>query len=164
MDGNREIYEKESNEGFMSKGEKVFFWIASGVGVLMSLFVIANVCIAYYAQYNIKGVSSVISVYIDEERPREYLGKLDGYNIYTEQMRGEEMIVIDFLDNHIPLTEAMEKGLVSVRDWRRKAWDTEKDGDAEIYRYESYEIIIAYDDCIIRPLTSWDHLPYDRNE
>ena len=137
MDGNREIYEKESNEGFMSKGEKVFFWIASGVGVLMSLFVI---------------------------RSREYLGKLDGYNIYTEQMRSEEMMVIDFLDNHIPLAEAMEKGLVSVRDWRRKAWDTEKVGDTEIYRYESYEIVIAYDDCIIRPLTSWDHLPYDRNE
>ena len=73
MDGNREIYEKESNEGFMSKGEKVFFWIASGVGVLMSLFVIANVCIAYYAQYNMKGVSSVISVYIDTKAMRSSL-------------------------------------------------------------------------------------------
>ena len=57
----------------MSKGEKVFFWIASGVGVLMSLFVIANVCIAYYAQYNMKGVSSVISVYIDTKAMRSSL-------------------------------------------------------------------------------------------
>ena len=148
----------------MSKREKIFFWIAGSVGVLVTLFVMINVGIAYYAQYNMKGVSSVISVYIDKERPREYIGKLDGYNIYTEQMRPEEMIVIDFWDKHIPLKEAMEKSLVSVKDWRKKAWDVEKDGDAEIYRYESYEIVIAYDDCIIRPLTNWDHLPYDRDE
>ena len=148
----------------MSKREKIFFWIAGSIGVLVTLFVMINVGIAYYAQYNMKGVSSVISVYIDKERPREYIGKLDGYNIYTEQMRPEEMIVIDFWDKHIPLKEAMEKSLVSVKDWRKKAWDVEKDGDAEIYRYESYEIVIAYDDCIIRPLTNWDHLPYDRDE
>ena len=50
------------------------------------------------------------------------------------------------------IKEAIEKNLVSIEEWRKYAWKVKKDGDAEILQFENYEIVIVYDDCIIRPL------------
>ena len=108
---------------------------------------------AYSAQYNSKGVSSLLNITIDENQQKEFVGKLDGYNIYVEGLKIDELYFIAFNDEQIPLKDAIDNELVSVKDWRKKARKTIKDGDAEILRYENYEIAIAYDDCIIRPIS-----------
>lgn len=43
----------------------------------------------------------------------------------------------------IPLRDAINNRLVSVKDWREKAWDIIDDGNIEILRYENYEIAIT---------------------
>ena len=50
------------------------------------------------------------------------------------------------------LSEAFKKALFEkIEDEYDSIYDA-KDGDAEILQFENYEIVIAYDDCIIRPL------------
>ena len=53
----------------------------------------------------------------------------------------------------IPLRDAINNRLVSVKDWREKAWDIIDDGNIEILRYENYEIAITDGACLIRPIT-----------
>ena len=48
--------------------------------------------------------------------------------------------------------EAIEKGLISIDDWRKKAWNIKKDEDTEVLQYENYEIAITDDAYIIRPI------------
>ena len=59
------------------------------VVLLISIFVV--ILYAYNKQYNLKGISNILSIYIDEDREKEYVGKLDGYEIYVENLRVEEL-------------------------------------------------------------------------
>lgn len=105
-------------------------------------------------QYNLQtGVSSYINICIDQSRPREEIGKLGDYTVFAEGLDVEKCYVITISAKTIPLKEAISDGLVSVDDWKRKAWRTKKDSDAQILIYENYEIVLAYDTCIIRPIT-----------
>ena len=104
-------------------------------------------------QYNSKGISSLLIITIDEKQPKEYIGKLENYNIYVEKLKIDELYFISVNDKHISLKVAVDEELVSVRDWRKKAWSIKKDGNIEILQYENYEIAIVYDDCVIRPIT-----------
>ena len=45
------------------------------------------------------------------------------------------------------------KKMVSIAEWKKYAWKIEKDGDAEVLKYDNYKIVCAYDNCIIRSLT-----------
>ncbi len=104
-------------------------------------------------QYNIKGISHILVVTIDESKPKEYIGKLDNYRIYTEKLNIEETNFRSINAENVSIKDAVDKKLVSIKDWKKHAQNIIKDGDAEILQYENYEIVIAYDDCIIRPIS-----------
>ena len=65
----------------------------------------------------------------------------------------DDTYFISVTDEHISIKEAIDNNLVSINEWRKYAWKTEKDGDAEILQFENYEIMVSPDECIIRPLT-----------
>ena len=104
-------------------------------------------------QYNENGVSHFLVITIDENQPKEYIGELDGHQIFIEKLNMDATYFISVTSENVSIKEAIDKNLVSIHDWRRYAQKIEKDGDAEILQYENYEIVIAYDACMIRPRT-----------
>ena len=110
---------------------------------------------AYTRQYNLKGISNILSIYIDEDREKEYVGALDGYEIYVENLRVEELNYRTFNAKFIMFKDALDKKLTSINDWRKGAWYIFKEDDTEILRYESYEIAISKKECIIRPISKY---------
>ena len=118
--------------------------IVGGIGIVFTMFA---------EQYNSKGISSLLNITIDEKQPKEYIGKLEKYNIYVEKLKIDELYFISINNKHIPLKVAIDEELVSVRDWIKKAWNIKKDGNIEILQYENYEIAIDDNDCVIRPIT-----------
>jgi len=115
-----------------------------GIAIVFSMFA---------EQYNSKGISSLLNITIDEKQPKEYIGKLENYNIYVEKLKIDELYFISINNKHISLKVAIDEELVSVKDWRKKAWNIKKDGNIEILQYENYEIAIDDNDCVIRPIT-----------
>ena len=103
-------------------------------------------------QYNENGISHFLVITIDKNQSREYVGELDGHRIYVENLNLEETNFRTVNAENMSIKEAIEKNLVSIEEWRKYAWKVKKDGDAEILQFENFEIVIAYDDCIIRPL------------
>ena len=103
-------------------------------------------------QYNEKGISHFLVITIDKNQPREYVGELDGHKIYIENLNLKETNFRNVNAENVSIKKAIEENLVSIKEWRKYAWKIKKDGDAEILQFENYEIVIAYDDCIIRPL------------
>ena len=90
------------------------------VVLLISIFVV--ILYAYNKQYNLKGISNILSIYIDEDREKEYVGKLDGYEIYVENLRVEELNYRTFNAKFIMFRDALDKKLTSINDWRKGAW------------------------------------------
>ena len=140
-----------------SKKQKKIKWIIIPI-VLFTIMVIGIfgvIIYAYNIQYNSKGISNILSIYIDEDREKEYVGKLEGYKIYVENLRLEELNYLTFSNKRVSLKNALDKKLVSIKDWRRGAWYIFKENDTEILRYESYEIAVFKDECIIRPISKY---------
>lgn len=123
--------------------------------VILLISIFGVILYAYNKQYNLKGVSNILSIYIDEDREKEYVGKLDGYEIYVENLRVEELNYRTFNAKFIMFKDALDKKLTSIEDWRRGSWYTFKENDTEILRYESYEIVISKKECIIRPISKY---------
>ncbi len=141
----------------ISKKQKRYKWIIIPL-ILYAILVIGILGIivcAYNTQYNLRGISNILSVYIDEDREKEYVGKLNGYKIYVENLRVEELNFRTFNAKSISLKDAIDNKLVSIKDFRRGAWYIFKNNDTEILRYESYEIAINKDECIIRPVSDY---------
>lgn len=141
----------------ISKKQKRYKWIIIPL-ILYAILVIGILGIIIYAyntQYNLRGISNILSVYIDEDREKEYVGKLNGYKIYVENLRVEELNFRTFNAKSISLKDAIDNKLVSIKDFRRGAWYIFKNNDTEILRYESYEIAINKDECIIRPVSDY---------
>lgn len=109
----------------------------------------------YSKQYNLKGISNILSVYIDEDREKEYVGNLDGYEIYVENLRVEELNYRTFNEKYIVFKDALDKKMTSIEDWRKGAWYIFNENNTEILRYESYEIAISKNECIIRPISKY---------
>ena len=103
-------------------------------------------------QYNEKGISHFLVITIDKNQPREYVGELEGHRVFIENLNLEETNFRTVNAENISIKEAIENNLVSIKEWKKYAWKIKKEGDAEILQFENYEIVIAYDDCIIRPL------------
>ena len=131
------------------------------VVLLISIFVV--ILYAYNKQYNLKGISNILSIYIDEDREKEYVGKLDGYEIYVENLRVEELNYRTFNAKYIVFKDALNKKMTSIEDWRKGAWYIFKEDDTEILRYESYEIAITQDECIIRPISKYKSIDINCN-
>ena len=167
IDGERksEIMEKETKETLLKIAEyadsekkqtmnKTRAIIIICCGVIITLM-IAIICLVFYSfsqQYNAKGISSSLCITIDESQPKEYIGELDNCGIYVEKLKTDALYFISVDGENISLKEAVMKELVSIKDWRKKAWDIVKVGDTEILRYENYEIAITDGDCIFRPI------------
>ena len=79
--------------------------------LLISIFVV--ILYAYNKQYNLKGISNILSIYIDEDREKEYVGKLDGYEIYVENLRVEELNYRTFNAKYIVFKDALDKKIMS---------------------------------------------------
>ena len=77
---------------------------------------IGLVIYAFHQQYNSSGISSLLSITIDENQPREYIGELDGYAIYVERLKTDVLYYTSVDGSNISLQEAVNKGAVSVRD------------------------------------------------
>ncbi len=103
-------------------------------------------------QYNEKGISHFLVITIDKNRPREYIGELERHRVFIENLNLEETNFRTVNAENISIRDAIENNLVSIKEWKKYAWKIKKEGDAEILQFENYEIVIAYDDCIIRPL------------
>ena len=125
------------------------------LSVILLIGVFSVILYAYNKQYNLKGISNILSIYIDEDREKEYVGKLDGYEIYVENLRVEELNYRTFNAKFIMFRDALDKKLTSINDWRKGAWYIFKEDDTEILRYESYEIAISKKECIIRPISKY---------
>ena len=132
--------------------------------ILTVILVAATVCLTagcasnglvswlFSAQYNENGVSHFLVVTIDEDRPREYMGELDGLPVYMEglDIEGTNFRSVDAED--IPVKEAIENGLVSLEEWRKYASKTKTEADVEILKFDNYEIAVYSNECIIRPI------------
>ncbi len=103
-------------------------------------------------QYNDKGISHFLVITIDKNQPKEYVGELEGHRIFIENLNLEETNFRTVNAENMSIKEAIENNLVSIKEWKKYAWKIKKDGDSEILQFENYEIVIAYDDCVIRPL------------
>ena len=149
----------------ISKKQKRYKWIILPIilYVILVIGIISVLIYAYNTQYNLKGISNILSIYIDENREKEYIGKLNGYEIYVEDLRVEELCFRTFNANSVSLEYAIDNNLVSIKDWRRGAWYIFKDGDTEILRYETYEIAITKDECIIRPISKYKSVDINCN-
>jgi transcriptional regulator with XRE-family HTH domain len=140
----------------MKKQRNIFKYISICVVSISILICIFGVILHVYSkQYNLKGISNILSVYIDEDREKEYVGELDGYEIYVENLRVEELNYRTFNAKYIMLKDAIDKKLTSINDWRKGAWYIFKEDNTEILRYESYEIAISKNECIIRPISKY---------
>ncbi len=144
----------------ITKKQKRYKWIIIPMVlyVILMIGIIGVIVYAFNAQYNLKGISNILSIYIDENRSKEYVGKLDGYDIYVEGLRVEELHYLTFGEKRISFKEALDKELTSIKDWRKGAWYIFKNGDTELLRYESYEIAITNNECIIRPISKYKSL------
>ena len=120
-------------------------------GVIIAL--IGLVINAFNRQYNPNGITSLLNITIDKNQPQEYIGELDGYEIYVKSLKTDALYYTSVKGRNIPLRDAVNNRLVSVKDWREKAWDIIDDGNIEILRYENYEIAITDGACLIRPIT-----------
>ena len=140
----------------MKKQRNIFKYISICVVSISVLICIFGVILHVYSkQYNLKGISNILSVYIDEDREKEYVGELDGYEIYVENLRVEELNYRTFNAKYIMFKDALDKKMTSIEDWRKGAWYIFKEDDTEILRYESYEIVISKNECIIRPISKY---------
>ena len=120
--------------------------------VLLTAGLILHACGLSDKQYNSNGLSNIMTVLMDETQEKEYVGELDGHRIFIEGLKIGSLEFTRTNGEKVSLKDAIENELTSIDDWRKGAWKIRKEGDAEILQYENYEIAIAYDDCIIRPI------------
>ena len=106
----------------------------------------------FSCQYNEKGVSHFLVVTIDKNQPKVFIGELDNHRIYVENLNLEETNFRNINAENVSIKKAIEEKLVTLAEWRKYAWKIVKEGDAEVLKYDNYEIACAYDDCIIRPI------------
>lgn len=107
----------------------------------------------FNAQYNSNGVSHLLIVTIDKGQAKEYIGDLEGHKVYIEGLNISETNFRSIDAQNVSIKEAIDKGLVSIEDWKKYAFSVEKSGKIEILRFDNYEIYLDTEVCIIRPLT-----------
>ena len=148
-------YADSGKKQAVGRKKKIIFICCGAILGLLTLVIMSVGLVGYlfYMQYNTKGVSSALCITIDKDYPKEYIGELDGYSIYVEKLVTDELYYTTVSADNISFRDAVEQGVVSVEDWRKKAWAVVTDEDAEILLYENYEIAITGRDCIIRPIT-----------
>ena len=107
----------------------------------------------FSSQYNNNGISHFLVVTIDETQSRKYVGELNGHKIYVEKFNLDKTNFRNIDAENISIKQAIEEKLVSIAEWKKYAWKIEKNGNAEVLKYDNYEIACTYNDCVIRPLS-----------
>lgn len=107
----------------------------------------------FNAQYNSNGVSHLLVVTIDKGQAKEYIGDLEGHKVYIEGLNISETNFRNINAQNVSIKEAIDKGLVSIEDWKKYAYIIQKSGKVEVFKYDNYEIYVDSEACIIRPLT-----------
>lgn len=105
------------------------------------------------SQYNSNGISHFLSIMIDRDQPKEYIGDLEEHKVYVENLNIDNTHFSSVDAEKVSIKDALDNELVSIDDWRKYARKVVKDGEGEIFRYENYEIAVTEDECIIRPLS-----------
>lgn len=103
-------------------------------------------------QYNSNGISHYLVITIDKNQSKEYLGTLDNHKVYIEHLNIKETNFRTVDAKNMSIKEAIEKKLVSIKEWEKYAWKVKKENDNKILYFENYKIVITKDDCIIKPL------------
>ena len=106
---------------------------------------------AFSMQYNSNGISSMLVITIDKSQSKEFLGKLDDYDVYIENLNIDETNFRSIKAENIPIKYALENNLVIMDDLKNKAWKIIKTDDNEIWQYDYYEIVKSNNELIIRP-------------
>jgi len=127
--------------------------ILSVILIIVSIALCFGIDWLFSEQYNKKGISHFLIITVDKDQSKEYIGDLDGYKIYMENLDLEETYFRTINAENISIKETLEKKLVSIDEWKKYAWNIKKENDAEILEFENYEIAIINDECIIRPLS-----------
>lgn len=138
---------------YMSKKAKRFLIAGIGSLVLSIVAIIIIVPTLFSAQYNKKGISHFLVITIDRSVPKTYLGDLEGHKVYIEDLDIEETNFRTIKAENMPIKEALDKELVSIKEWEKYAFKVVKKGEYKILKYENYEIAINDNECVIRPLT-----------
>ena len=103
-------------------------------------------------QYNEKGVSHLLVITIDKKQPKEYIGILDNHKIYIENLNIKETNFRNVKAENVSIKEAIDKKLVSIKEWKKYARKIKTTNNIETLRYDNYEIACSKDECIIRPI------------
>lgn len=104
------------------------------------------------AQYNISTMtSSYMNITIDKKQERVKIGALDGYTIYAESLNINKCFFYTITGKRLLLKDAIEKKLVSIKDWQKKAITIIEAEKSQILIFENYEIILTNNNCIIKP-------------
>lgn len=121
--------------------------------LVFTLVIIGTISWLFSEQYNLNGISHYLVITIDENQPREYIGNLDNHKIYVEKLNleGTNFRTIEAKD--ISIKDAIDKKIISIKDWKNHAWKIINDEEAEVLQFENYEIECTDDYCIIRPIT-----------
>jgi len=117
--------------------------------ILVFLAIVGIVIWMFFAQYNANGVSHFLVVTVDKNVEREYIGKLDGYNVYVEGFKEYNLRTVDA--KNLSVKEAIKNNLVSIDEWKKYAFGTKKDNDSLILLFDNYEIALTGDECLIKP-------------
>ena len=123
------------------------------VGIIVCFIITYGIDWLFSSQFNKNGISHFLVVTIDYNQQREYIGELDNHRIYIENFNIKETNFRNIKAENVSIKKAIDEQLVSIEEWKKYAWKIAKDGDAEVLKYDNYEIACAYDDCIIRPLS-----------
>ena len=135
------------------------------ITIILILLLIGGIIISipwlFSQQYNSMGVSHFLVITIDHTVPKTYIGKLDNHKVYIEELNINETNFRNVNAENVSVKEAIDKKLVSIKEWKKYAWYKIKNKKKEILRYENYEIVITKNECIIRPISKTKSLDYD---
>lgn len=135
------------------KKRTIIVIVAIIIGIIGGILLFWGIDFLFSKQYNANGVSHFLVVTYDKNQPREYLGELDGYKIYIESLNLEETNFRNVKAENVPIKKAINEKLVSVSEWRKYSWRIRKEDDMEILIFDTYEIVCANNECIIRPIS-----------
>ena len=133
----------------MNKSKEKFVLIIGIIVLVVTFLIVGILCWLYTEQYNSNGVSHFLVITVDHDKGREKIGRLDGYNVYVEELSAYNFRTFNAKD--LSVKEAIEKKLVSIDEWKKYAFSTKKDNDSLILVFENYEIALTGDECLIRP-------------
>ena len=133
----------------MNKSKGKFVLIIGIIVLVVTFLIVGILCWLYTEQYNSNGVSHFLVITVDHDKEREKIGRLDGYNVYVEELSAYNFRT--FNAKNLSVKEAIEKNLVSIDEWKKYAFSTKKDNDSLILVFENYEIALTGDECLIRP-------------